>query len=309
MVSRRDDKISVRRQSEFLGLNRSTLYYRPVPMSDEELRLMNRIDELFTKCPFFGSRKLMEYLNLEGFDVGRGKVRSVMRVLGLEAVYPKKKRNTSMPNQEHRIYPYLLRDVDIVRPDHVWSADITYIRLNHGFVYLVAIIDWYSRYVLSWKLSNTLDSGFCVEALRDALKYGTPEIFNTDQGSQFTSEAFTGLLLESGIQISMDGKGRAMDNIFVERLWRTVKYENVYLNSYGTIPETEFGLGGYFEFYNNDRLHQALKYRTPAEVYIRDVNKRIDIYNERPIGECLDRAILGVVRPLPECGALNLGQI
>jgi len=266
MVSR-DDTISIRKQSEWLGLNRSTLYYRPVPMSVYDLCLMNRIDELFTKYPFFGSRRIMEYLNLEGYDVGRDKVRSMMRNLGLEAVYPKRKRNTSIPNQEHRIYPYLLRDVDIVRPNQVWSADITYIRLNQGFVYLVAIVDWYSRYVLSWRLSNTLDSDFCVEALKDALQYGTPEIFNTDQGSQFTSAAFTSLLLERGIQISMDGKGRALDNIFVERLWRSVKYENIYLNSYGTIPETQCGLNAYFDFYNNARLHQGLKYRTPAEIY------------------------------------------
>jgi putative transposase len=274
MVSRKDSKISVRRQSELLSLNRSTLYYRLVPVSEDDLRLMNRTDELFTKYPFFGSRRLMEYLNLEGYGVGRGKVRSVMQTLGLEAIYPKKKKNTSVRNQMHRIYPYLLRGVDIVGPDQVWSADITYIRLNHGFVYLVAIIDWYSRYVLSWRLSNTLDSDFCVEALKEALQYGAPDIFNTDQGSQFTSEAFTGLLLENGIQISMDGKGRAMDNIFVERLWRTVKYENIYLNSYGTIPKVQFGLGDYFEFYNNDRLHQALNYLTPAEVYTGISKKR-----------------------------------
>jgi len=185
--------------------------------------------------------------------------------LGLEAIYPR--CNLSKRNQAHTVYPYLLRDVDIIRPNQVWSSDITYIRLSHGFVYLTAIIDWYSRYVLSWKLSNTLDSDFCVEALEEALKYGKPEIFNTDQGSQFTSLAFTGLLHKSGIKISMDGKGRALDNVFVERLWRSVKYENVYLNGYTSIPETAEGLKTYFEFYNNERLHQGLKYRTPAEVY------------------------------------------
>lgn len=265
MVNGEDGKISIRRQSELLSLNRSTLYYQPVPVTEYDLRLMNRTDELFTRYPFFGSRRLVEYLNLEGYDVGRERVRSVMRDLGLEAIYPKK--NTSLRNQAHRIYPYLLRDIDIVRRNQVWSADITYIRLNHGFVYLAAIIDWHSRYVLSWRLSNTLDSDFCVEALEEALRNGLPEIFNTDQGSQFTSEAFTGLLLKNGIQISMDGKGRALDNVFVERLWRTVKYEDIYLNSYGSIPEAKSGLEAYFGFYNNDRLHQALKYRTPAEVY------------------------------------------
>lgn len=265
MISRDDKKISIRRQSGLLGLNRSTLYYKHVSVSEEYLRLMNRTDELFTKCPFFGSRRLMEHLNLEGYEVGRDKMISIMRELGLEAIYPKK--NTSMRNQAHRVYPYLLKGVEIVRPDQVWSADITYVRLDRGFVYLVAVIDWYSRYVLAWRLSNTLDSDFCVEALEEALGYGTPEIFNTDQGSQFTSEAFTGLLLENGIQISMDGKGRALDNVFVERLWRSVKYENIYLCGYGSIPEAKAGLETYFEFYNNDRLHQALKYRTPAEIY------------------------------------------
>lgn len=296
MIDRDDNKISIRGQSELLSLNRSTLYYQSIPVSECDLRLMNRTDELFTKYPFFGSRRLMEYLNLEGYGVGRDKVRSVMRELGLETIYPKK--STSMRNQAHRIYPYLLRGVDIVRPDQIWSADITYIRLSHGFVYLVAIIDWYSRYVLSWRLSNTLDSDFCVEALKDALEYGTPEIFNTDQGSQFTSEAFTGLLIRAGIQISMDGKGRAMDNVFVERLWRTVKYENVYLNSYSTIPEAEFGLGGYFEFYNNDRLHQALNYRTPAEIYIGGSDKVSIIRVHETAGEVSKRPIFGVPQTL-----------
>lgn len=309
MVSKKDSKISVRRQSELLSLNRSTLYYQPAPVSVEDLRLMNRTDELFTKYPFFGSRRLMEYLNLEGYGVGREKVRSIMQVLGLEAIYPKRRKNTSVRNQMHRIYPYLLRGVDIVRLDQVWSADITYIRLDHGFVYLVAIVDWYSRYVLAWKLSNTLDSDFCMEALKVALKNGAPEIFNTDQGSQFTSEAFTGALFEKGVQISMDGKGRAMDNIFVERLWRTVKYENVYLNSYGTIPEAEFGLGDYFEFYNNDRLHQALKYRTPAEVYAGGSNKTMTMCVRETVGRVTKWPILGVLQPLAEGRSLNMGQI
>lgn len=298
MVSKEDGKLSLRWQSELLSLNRSTLYYQPEPVSAEDLRTMNRMDELFTQYPFFGSRRLVEYLNLEGYGVGRDRVRSLMRILGLEAIYPKAKRNTSLPNHLHRIYPYLLRGVTIERPNHVWSADITYIRLHHGFVYLVAVIDWYSRCVLAWRLSNTLDSDFCVEALREALEKGRPEIFNTDQGSQFTSEAFTGLLLQRGIQISMDGKGRAIDNIFVERLWRTVKYENVYLNGYGTIPQAQFGLEGYFEFYNNSRLHQSLQYRTPAEVY--GAGQRM----KKEKG-----SNWGVPQPLPESRSLNWGQI
>lgn len=273
MIDRDDGKMSVRGQCELLGLNRSTVYYRPVPVSEADLRLMNRVDEMFTKRPFLGSRKLCEYLNLEGFDVGRDKVVSVMLDLGLEAICPR--RNLSKRNQAHAVYPYLLRDVEITKPDQVWSSDITYIRLSHGFVYLTAIIDWYSRYVLSWRLSNTLDSDFCMEALKEALGHGKPEIFNTDQGSQFTSEGFTGLLLKNGIRISMDGKGRALDNIFVERLWRTVKYEDVYINGYQSIPETELGLEGYFEFYNNERIHQALKYLTPAAVYRGDNGGRL----------------------------------
>lgn len=266
MISGGRERISKRRRCELLDLNRSTVYYEPVSVSELELRLMHRTDELFTECPFFGSRRLMEHLNVEGFDVGRDKVRSVMIMLGLKAVYPKK--NTSIRNQLHRIYPYLLKDVEVTRTNQVWSADITYIRLRHGFVYLVAIMDWYSRYVLSWGLSNTLDSDFCVEALKEAFKHGKPDIFNTDQGCQFTSEAFTGLLLKNDIQISMDGKGRAMDNIFVERLWRSVKYENIYLNGYSSIPEVGNGLEAYFDFYNYRRLHQSLKYRTPASIYM-----------------------------------------
>lgn len=307
MVNREDREISMRQQSELLSLNRSTLYYRPAPVSEYDLRLINRTDELFTEHPYFGSRRLMEYLNLEGYDVGRDKVRSVMRVLGLEAIYPK--RGTSIRNQAHVIYPYLLRGVEIVRVDQVWSADITYIRLSRGFVYLVVVMDWYSRYVLSWRLSNTLDSDFCVEVLRGALKYGVPEIFNTDQGSQFTSEVFTGLLIQAGIQISMDGKGRAMDNVFVERLWRSVKYENVYLNSYGTIPEAEFGLGSYFEFYNNDRLHQALNYQTPAKIYAGGSGKTPTTGVYETGGEVSKWPILGVPQPLAERRSLNLEQM
>lgn len=275
MIDRSNDKISIRWQCGLLEINRSTLYYQPVPVSEYDLRLMNRVDEIFTMYPFYGSRRICEKLNFENWDIGRYKVRSIMRGLGLEAIYPH--RNLSVRNQLHRIYPYLLRGVEIVRPNQVWSADITYVRLSHGFVYLIAVIDWYSRCVLSWKLSNTLDSDFCVDALKEALGHGKPEIFNTDQGSQFTSEAFTGLLIGQGIHISMDSKGRALDNIFVERLWRTVKYENIYLNGYGTIPEVKSGLKSYFDFYNNERLHQSLRYRTPAEVYNGYVGKTLPL--------------------------------
>lgn len=265
MIDRVEDKISMRGQCRLLGLCRSTVYYKPLPVSEFDLRLMNRVDEIFTGHPYFGSRRICAYLNLEDWNVGRDKVRSVMSAMGLAAIYPR--LNLSKRNQAHMVYPYLLKGVEVIEPNQVWSADITYIRLRHGFVYLTAVIDWYSRYVLSWKLSNTLDGGFCIEALEEALRYGRPKVFNTDQGPQFTSEAFTELLQKNGIQISMDGKGRALDNVFVERLWRTVKYENVYLNGYSSIPEARHGLEDYFDFYNNERLHQSLKYRTPAEVY------------------------------------------
>lgn len=266
MISYDDDKISVRKQCELLDLSRSALYYKPVPVSVEELRLMNRIDELYTKHPFLGSRKIRTFLNLDGFDVGRDHVRTLMGKMGLYAIYPK--RNLSKRNPEHKIYPYLLKDVEITAVNQVWSEDITYIRLAQGFVYLTAIIDWYSRYVLAWGLSNTLEADFCVTALKESIAgYGTPDIFNTDQGAQFTSVDFTGELLRNEIQISMDGKGRALDNVFVERLWRTVKYEDVYLHDYRTIPEVRAGLKDYFAFYNARRPHQSLGYKTPSLVY------------------------------------------
>jgi putative transposase len=257
--------VSVRRQCELLSLSRSSLYYEPVPVSAENQTLMNLIDEIYTDWPFYGARRISEELKSRGFLVGRERAGTWMRAMGLEAVFPR--RNTSKPNPAHRVYPYLLRGVDITRTNQVWSTDITYIRLRQGFVYLVAVIDWKSRYVLSWKISNTLTSDFCVAALKEALKYGTPEIFNTDQGSQFTSAEFTSVLKEHGIQISMDGRGRALDNIFVERLWRSVKYENVYLKGYETIPDTEAGLREYFNFYNMQRHHQSLDYKTPWLVY------------------------------------------
>src|SRR3989338_169368 len=266
MIEREESSpVSVRRQCELLELSRSSLYYEPVPISEENLRLMNVIDEEFTRRPCLGSRQMKWRLWDLGYWVGRNRVRRVMCVLGLEAVFPKK--NTSRRNPEHPVYPYLLRDVVITRPNQVWSMDITYIRLGKGFVYLAAVVDWHSRYVIAWRLSNTLTADFCVECLEDALQYGKPEIFNTDQGCQFTSQEFTSVLLDRGIQISMDGRGRALDNIFVERLWRTVKYEDVYLRGYQNIPEAQEGLRNYFDYYNMQRRHSSLEHKTPWVIF------------------------------------------
>lgn len=258
-------ELSVRRQCVLLGLNRSSLYYEPAAESADNLRLMRLLDEEYTAHPFYGSRKLTKWLVEQGEAVNRKRVQRLLRIMGLEAIYPKPR--LSVPGRGNRIYPYLLRGVSIERPDQVWSTDITYVRLSAGFMYLAAVIDWYSRYVLAWRLSNTLDSSFCVEMLDEVLSRGRPEVFNTDQGVQFTAEAFTGRLRSAGVKVSMDGRGRCLDNVFVERLWRTVKYENIFLHSYETVPELEQGLGKYFPFYNDERLHQALAYRTPAEVY------------------------------------------
>jgi len=266
MIEREESSpVSVRRQCELLELSRSSLYYEPVPISEENLRLMNVIDEEFTRRPCLGSRQMKWRLWDLGYWVGRKRVRRLMRLLGLEAVFPKK--NTSQRNPEHPVYPYLLRDVVITRPNQVWSMDITYIRLGKGFVYLAAVVDWHSRYVIAWRLSNTLTADFCVECLEDALQYGKPEIFNTDQGCQFTSQEFTSVLLDRGIQISMDGRGRALDNIFVERLWRTVKYEDVYLRGYQNIPEAQEGLRNYFDYYNMQRRHSSLEHKTPWVIF------------------------------------------
>jgi putative transposase len=265
MINTLDTNFNIREQCGLLGLGRSSFYYTPVPISHETQALMNAIDEQHTKTPFYGVKKMTKQLKRMGYDVGRDHVRTLMRTMGLYAIYPGP--NTSKKHEAHKIYPYLLRDVKIIRPNQVWSADITYIRLSKGFAYLVAIIDWYSRYVLSWKLSNSLDARFCLDALDEAFQHGHPEIFNTDQGVQFTSDEFTGRLLQAGIAISMDGRGRALDNIFVERLWRSVKYEDIYIKGYETIPQTTEGLNMYFPFYNNERIHQSLDYRTPWEVH------------------------------------------
>jgi putative transposase len=258
-------ELSVRRQCDLLGLCRSSWYYEPVPASAANLALMRRIDEQYLRRPYFGSRRMTVWLRSVGEVVNRKRVQRLMRLMGLEALYPKPR--TSATHSGHKIYPYLLRGVAVTRPDQVWSADITYIPLQSGFLYLLAVLDWYSRYVLAWRLSNTLDGDFCLEALEEALARGRPEIFNTDQGSQFTSQAFTGRLERAGVAISMDGRGRALDNVFVERLWRSVKYEDVYLKAYATGAECWAGLSAYLQFYCEERPHQALAYQTPAAVY------------------------------------------
>jgi putative transposase len=261
-----ETSVSVRRQCELLRISRSGLYYEPAPTNPEELALMRRIDELHLERPFYGSRKVSVALRAEGLEINRKHVQRLMRLMGLEAMVPKP--TTSEPHPEHPVYPYLLRDLTISRPDHVWASDITYVPMKTGFVYLVVIMDWYSRRVLSWRLSNTLDSTFCVEALEEALtKFGNPEIFNTDQGSQFTADDFTKVLRNRGIAISMDGKGRCLDNVFVERLWRSLKYEEVYLHAYDTVTEARAGIGRYLAFYNGARPHQALGYQTPDAFY------------------------------------------
>ena len=258
--------LSMRRQCELVGVNRSSLYYEPVEPDAEELALMRRMDELHLKHLFFGSRMMTQTLKAEGRIVNRKRVQRLMRLMGLESTAPKP--NTSKPAPEHAVYPYLLRNLKVSRVNQVWAADITYIPMARGFVFLVASIDWYSRRVLAWRLSNTLETSFCVEALHEALaRYGYPEIFNTDQGTQFTSEDFTDVLLDRGIKISMDGKGRFIDNIFVERLWRSLKYEEVYLYAYDTVQVARAGIDRYFQFFNDERPHNALGYQTPASFY------------------------------------------
>ena len=268
MIDPEQPELSVRRQCELLRVSRSGLYYEPEPTSPDELALMRRIDELHLKYPFYGSRKLSDVLRKEGREANRKRIQRLMRLMGLEAMVPKP--NTSEPHPDHVKYPYLLRGLAISRVNQVWATDITYIPMKAGFVYLVAIMDWYSRRVLSWRLSNTLDTSFCVDALEEAFeRFGQPEIFNTDQGSQFTSDDFTTPLRDRGIAISMDGKGRCLDNVFVERLWRSVKYEEVYLHAYADVAEARAGIGRYLAFYNDERAHQALGYQTPAAFYRR----------------------------------------
>ena len=255
------------RQCQLADIARSTVYaHKAAVVDDDELMLLGLLDEEYTRHPFYGSRKMVVWLRTQGHSVNRKRVQRLMRILGLAAMAPGP--NTSKKHPQNKIYPYLLRGVSVVRPNHVWSTDITYIRLAQGFVYLVAIIDWYSRKVLAWQVSNTMDANFCVDCLVAAInEYGVPEIFNTDQGSQFTSEGWIRVLQENAIKISMDGRGRALDNIFVERLWRSVKYEDVYPRNYASMPELLVGLAEYFIFYNDERFHQALGYKTPNQVY------------------------------------------
>jgi putative transposase len=257
-------QIPICRQAQLLGIARSTVYYKQ-KQNEEEIVFMNAIDRIYTDRPYYGTRRIRYQLRKEGYDIGRKKIRRLMKKMGIEALYPKPR--TSIANKEHLKYPYLLRGVAIVSINQVWSTDITYIRLKVGWIYLVAVIDWFSRYVISWGLSITLEKDFCIHCLKQSLQQGKPNIFNSDQGSQFTSPDYTIILEASHIQISMDGRGRCHDNIFVERLWRSVKYEEVYLKEYQTVEEAQINLKKYFDFYNNDRPHQSLNYQTPAEVF------------------------------------------
>jgi putative transposase len=265
MIDRNHD-LPVTRQCRILRLARSTAYYQPAPVAEEDLALMRRVDELHLDFPFAGARMLRDMLRREGRPIGRKRVRTLMKRMGIEALY--RKPNLSRRHAAHPVYPYLLRELKIDLPNQVWATDITYIPMRRGFVYLIAVIDWHSRRVLSWRLSNTMSTDFCLDAVREAIaRYGTPEIFNTDQGSQFTSGEFTGLLQQHGIRISMDGKGCWRDNVFVERLWKSVKYEEVYLKAYDSVSAAKTNLGAYLNFYNTRRPHQSLDGKTPDEIY------------------------------------------
>ena len=266
LVDRAAPELSVAAQCRLLKVARSTLYYHPAPADAEDLALMRCLDEIYMARPFYGSRRMVVALGWEGWAVNRKRVRRLMRLMGLEAIY--QKPNTSRPHPEHKVYPYLLRGLAIARPNQVWCADITYIPMAKGFVYLVAVMDWFSRRVLSWRLSIGMETEFCVEALEEAMaRYGQPEIFNTDQGVQFTSADFLEALERGGVRVSMDGKGRFLDNIYIERLWRSLKYEEVFIKAYGTVAEARQGIGGWLRFYNDERPHQALRYHTPREVF------------------------------------------
>jgi Transposase and inactivated derivatives len=269
----KEDSLSVTRQCDILELSRSGIYYTPVPVSVKDMELMRQIDEIHLMYPFYGSRNIRNELWVRGYDVGRDRVRRLMRRMGVEALYVKPRLSLAHPG--HIKYPYLLRGLEIVRANHVWAADITYIPMSRGFCYLVAIMDWASRMVLSWRLSNTLDSAFCTDALEEAItKYGCPDIFNTDQGSQFTAEVFTNILRSNSIDISMDGKGRWRDNVFIERLWKSVKYEDIYLKAYASMAEVKNGLASYFKFYNEKRWHNNFDRKTPAMVYFNTLSQK-----------------------------------
>lgn len=264
------DSMSISKQCHILNLSRSSLYFCPSPLNPTDQALINKVDEIYTRCPFYGTRRISTELQLNGYGVGRDRIRSIMKTLGIEAIYPK--RNLSKPAPNHKIFPYLLRGKIVKNPNQVWSADITYVRLNDGFVYLFAIIDWYSRMVISWRLSPTLSVDFCVEALEEALTINTPEYFNVDQGSQFSSPQFFQPILDRKIKYSMDGRGRYLDNIFVERLWRTVKYENIFISGYSNLQEASEGLENYFDFYNIQRPHQSLENFTPLLKYCNEAH-------------------------------------
>lgn len=262
----REHGLAIQKQAKVLEISRASVYYRPRPVRESDLLLMRRLDELHLNYPFAGSRMLRDLLALEGFEVGRRHVRTLMRKVAIEAIY--RRPNTSKPAPGHRIYPYLLRGVEVTRPNQAWAMDITYIPMARGFVYLAAVVDWFSRRVLAWRLSITLDTAFCLEALEEALAMNEkPEIFNTDQGSQFSSDAFTGRLKQEGIRISMDGKGRWRDNVFVERIWKSIKYEEVYLHAYGSVSEARARIGNYIRFYNETRPHSSLGGQTPDQIY------------------------------------------
>ena len=264
---REDGRLSMRRQCGLLSLHRSTAFYEPAAIDEDDLAIMRLLDEEYLRHPFYGSRKMQVWLHGQGYAVNRKRVQRLMRLMGIEGLNPR--GATSRPHPKHKKYPYLLRTLDVVRANQVWATDITYIPMARGFVYLVAIIDWFSRRVLAWRLSNTLDTGFCIGALDEALRrWGTPEIFNTDQGAQFTADEFLAVLKANEVQISMDGKGRWMDNVFVERLWRSVKYEEVYLHAYSDVAEAKRRIGDYLAFFNDERPHQALGYCTPSEIYL-----------------------------------------
>lgn len=269
LVIPRHPDLSIFRQTELLDISRSGYYYRPV-VDEEDIRIMACMDAIFTEYPFYGSRRIKQDLEDYQISICREHVQRLMRVMGLEAIYPKSRKGLSDPALEHKKYPYLLNNLPIVHQNQVWGTDITYVRLEEGFCYLIALLDWFSRYVIAWQISETLELPFCLENLRGALTMNKPTIHNSDQGSHFTSSEYTDILVSNDIQISMDGRGRCMDNIFTERLWRTVKYENIYIHSYQTFQEARAGLHEYFEFYNNRRKHQSLAYQTPAQVYFQN---------------------------------------
>jgi len=268
LIESNNEKIPISRQCELLKISRSGYYYQPKPISQETIDLMRRIDEIYTDKPYYGYLRITRQLQRDGIMVNHKRVANLMQIMGIQAIYPKK--NTSKPNLEHLKYPYLLKGLKVVKPNQVWGTDITYVKANGIWFYLVAILDWYSRYVVNWKLSPNMSVNFCKESLAEALKIATPDIHNSDQGSQFTSIEYTDILKQKNVQISMDGQGRCFDNIFTERLWRTVKYEEIYLKDYASFAEAEISIKKYFHTYNTERLHQALNYQTPAEVYFKN---------------------------------------